>query len=161
MRTWIRRSLLGLAGATIALGGLAACSHRYDAHAWSQMSAEERTKARGKFIDRIASRMELNAEQRAKLDVLAGKLEEQRTALVDHASYPREQVKGLVAGDKFDRAKAQALVNEKTAAVQAKSPEVIAALADFYDSLNVSQQAKVRELMDRRGRGRHHGWWRS
>jgi hypothetical protein len=33
---------------------------------------------------------------------------------------------------------------------------VIAAMADFYDSLKPEQQAKVREFMARRG-GRH-GW---
>lgn len=158
MRPWIRRTLLGLAGATIALGGLAACGHRYDAHAWSQMSAEERARARGKVVERIASRMELNAEQKQKLGVLAGKLEAQRAALVGHASYPREQVKSLVAGEKFDRARAQALVTEKTTALQAGSPEVIAALGDFYDSLTPSQQARVRALMERGGR---HRWWRS
>jgi len=68
---------------------------------------------------------------------------------------PRAAVRGLVAGEKFDRAKAQALVAEKTAALNAASPEVIAALGDFYDSLDATQQAKVRELMDRR-----RGWWR-
>ena len=41
-------------------------------------------------------------------------------------------MQSLVAGDKFDRSKAQALVAEKTAAVGTKSPEVIAALGDFY-----------------------------
>ncbi|MBI5274991.1 MAG: Spy/CpxP family protein refolding chaperone [Burkholderiales bacterium] len=158
MRTWLRRTLLGVLGASIAFGGLAACGHRHDHHGWSKMTTEERARVRDKVIDRIAGRLELNGEQKAKLTVLAGKLEEQRTALVGQNAYPREQAKALVAGEKFDRSKAQALVNEKTAAVQAKSPEVIAALGDFYDSLNAAQQAKVRELMERRGR---HGWWRS
>jgi PleD family two-component response regulator len=57
-------------------------------------------------------------------------------------------MKALVAGDKFDKARAQALVTEKTTAVQTKSPEVIAALADFYDSLNPAQQQKVRDFME-------------
>jgi hypothetical protein len=48
-------------------------------------------------------------------------------------------------------------VGEKMAAVNAKSPEVIAALGDFYDSLAPAQQAKVRDFMEHRG-GR--GWWR-
>ena len=66
-------------------------------------------------------------------------------------------VRGLVAGDKFDRAKAQALVTEKTAALNTGSPEVIAALGDFYDSLNATQQAKVRDFMDRGRRGWRRG----
>jgi protein CpxP len=70
---------------------------------------------------------------------------------------PRADLKALVAGDKFDKTRAQALVTEKTAAISGKSPEVIAAMADFYDSLNPAQQQKVREFMDKRGRWYHRG----
>ena len=70
---------------------------------------------------------------------------------------PRAEIKALVAGDKFDAERAQALVNQKTAALQAGSPEVIAALADFYNSLNPAQQQKVRDFMERRGRWSHRG----
>jgi periplasmic protein CpxP/Spy len=67
---------------------------------------------------------------------------------------PRDEVQSLVAGTSFDRAKAKALVDAKTGAISAKSPELIAAFGDFYDSLRPEQQAKVREFMSR---GRH-GW---
>jgi Spy/CpxP family protein refolding chaperone len=73
------------------------------------------------------------------------------------AKDPRAEIKALVAGDKFDKARAQSLVTEKTTVLQAGSPEVIAALADFYDSLNPTQQQKVRDFMDRRGRWFHRG----
>ena len=68
----------------------------------------------------------------------------------------RADVQSLVAGDKFDRTKAQALLAEKTAALNAGSPAVIAAFGDFYDSLSTAQQAKVRDFMQRR-----RGGWRS
>ena len=58
-----------------------------------------------------------------------------------------------MASDKFDAVKAQAFITDKTSTIQAKSPEVIAALADFYNSLNPAQQQKVRDLMERRS-----GW---
>ena len=50
----------------------------------------------------------------------------------------------------MDRAKAQALVDDKTSAIKTKSPELIAAAADFYDSLNPAQQQQVRDLMSRK-----------
>ena len=59
------------------------------------------------------------------------------------------------SGERFDKARAQALVDEKTHAIRAGSPGTIDALADFYDSLKPEQQAKLREFMDKRGRG---GW---
>ena len=153
MKPWIRRTLLGLFGASVALGALTACGHRYEHHGWNA-SPEEHARWRGKMLDRVASKLELNAEQKAKLAVAADKLHQQRTALRG-ATDPRAEVQKLVAGTKFDRSRAQALVAEKTAAVSAASPEVIAALGDFYDSLNPQQQAKVREFMERR----RHGWW--
>lgn len=64
------------------------------------------------------------------------KLYEQRTALIGQTKDPRAEMKALVATDKFDTAHAQALINDKTAALQTRSPEVIAAMADFYNSLN-------------------------
>jgi Spy/CpxP family protein refolding chaperone len=156
MRNWIRRTLLAAFGATIVLGGLAACGHRSEHQAWGAASAEERAKKREKVIERVASRLDLNADQKAKLGVLADRLQEQRTALMGQGGNPRTEVQALVAGDKFDRAKAQALVSQKTEAIQSKSPQVVAALGDFYDSLNAQQQAKVREFMQ----GRKHGWSR-
>ncbi len=156
MRPWIKRTLFGLFGATIVVGGataLTGCGHRDGRHGWNA-SAEDQARFRGKMIDRVAGKLDLNAEQKAKLGVLADKLQEQRTALKGKTVNPRAEVEALVAGDKFDRARAQALVAEKTAAITGKSPEVIAAAGDFYDSLTPAQQTKVREFMQKRG-----GWW--
>jgi hypothetical protein len=48
--------------------------------------------------------------------------------------------------------RAQALITDKTTVLQSKSPEVIAALALFYNSLNPAQQQKLRDVMDGRSR---------
>lgn len=157
MRPWIRRSLLAAALGAVTLGGLAACGHHHDRHAWNKATPEERAKMRDKIIDRVAGKLDLNAEQKAKLGVLADRLQEQRAALVQQGTDPRAELRSLVAGEKFDRAKAQAFVSQKTEAIQSRSPQVVAALGDFYDSLNPQQQAKVRDYMERGRRG----WWRS
>jgi periplasmic protein CpxP/Spy len=155
MKTWIRRSLYGLFGATIVLGGVTACGHRYEGHHGWHSSAEDGTRLRERMIDRVSDKLDLTADQRQRLVVLADKLQEQRAALKGQTTDPRAEVRALVAGEKFDRARAQALVSEKTTAITGKSPEVIAAAADFYDSLKPEQQAKVREFLQHR-----HGWWR-
>ena len=59
-------------------------------------------------------------------------------------------------GRLFGMANGRIPFDAKTAAVQSKSPELIAAVGDFYDSLRPEQQQKVREFMQR---GRH-GWGR-
>lgn len=151
-----KRTLIGLFGATLLVGGLSACGHHRPDYA-TQLSAEEYAHKRDKVVDKVASRLDLTEDQKKRLAVLGDKLYAQRTALVGQTKDPRAEMKALVAGDKFDAERAQALLNEKTAALNAKSPEVIAALADFYNSLNASQQQKVRDYMDGRGRWFHWG----
>lgn len=151
MTHWIKRALFALFGVTVLVSGLTACGHRsHDMGA--TLSAEEYAQKRDKVVDRAASKLDLNDDQKKRLVTLSDKLREQRIALMGQNKDPRAEVKALVSGDKFDQARALALITEKTTTVQARSPEVIAALADFYDSLNPAQQQKVRDFMDTRGR---------
>lgn len=152
MKTWIKRTLYGVFGASLLAGGLAACGHHREGHHGMHMDAQQSEQWRGKMVERVSSRLELNADQKQRLTVLASKLHEQRVALVGKTTDPRAEFQALVAGDKFDKAKAQAFITEKTAALNGKSPEVLAAAADFYDNLNPAQQQKVREFMQG-GRG--------
>jgi Spy/CpxP family protein refolding chaperone len=152
----IKRTLIGIFGVTLLVGGLTACGHRPHDYGAS-MTAEQYAQKRDKMVDRVASKLDLNEDQKKRLTTLGDKLYEQRTALVGQTKDPRAEMKALVAGDKFDTARAQTLINDKTAALQTKSPEVIAALADFYNSLNPAQQQKVRDYMEGRGRWFRHG----
>ena len=155
MRPWIKRSLIGLFGATILVGGLSACGHHHNGN-W-QMSEEDSAKMRTRMLERAGKELSLDEAQKARLSTLADKLREQRLALLPQGSDPRADMQAFVAGAKFDREKALAFVDAKTGAVKSKSPEVIAAAADFYDSLKPEQQLKVREFMaQRRGWG-HRG----
>jgi periplasmic protein CpxP/Spy len=158
MKTWIKRSLIGLFGASVLFGGIAACSHRHHhhGHAWHQMSEEDAAKLKARLIEKAGSKLELDDAQRAKLSVLADKLREQRNALIGTTTDPRAELRALVSGPSFDRDKARALVESKTTAVQTKSPELIGAMADFYDSLRPEQQARLREYMNG-GRGWRRG----
>lgn len=151
MKPWIKRTLFGLFGASIVIGSLTGCANRHHGYG-ANMSAEQAAQAREKMVSRVASKLDLNAEQKQRLVTLGDKLHAQRVALIGQTNDPRAEFKALMAGDKFDAARAQTLVNEKTTAVQTTSPEVIAALADFFNSLNPAQQQKVRDFMEHRGR---------
>ncbi len=153
MRPWIKRTFIGLFGATVLLGGLTACGHGHHGGGW-QMSEADAQKMRERMIDRVSRELTLDDGQKQRLGVLADKLREQRQALVGNTTDPRAEFQALVTGSTFDRARAQALIESKTNAVRTKSPEVIAAMADFYDSLKPDQQQKVREFMAKR----RHGW---
>lgn len=155
MNIFIKRALIGLFSAAMLAGGLTACGHRPPGLGGDNLSAEQSAQHRSKMVERVSGKLDLNADQKQRLTVLADKLHEQRVALMGQTTNPRAEISALVAGDKFDKARAQALVTEKTTALQAKSPEVIAALAEFYDSLDPAQQQKVRDFMAHRG-----GWFK-
>lgn len=165
MKPWIKRSLAGVFGATVLFGGLAACSQRgpefmgLGGHGPAAMSEADQTQMRARMVERVASRLSLDATQRAKLEALAKTMQEQRQALMGGpgAADPRAELQSVIAGTTFDRSKATALVQSKTTAVQSGSPAVIAAMADFYDSLKPEQQQQVRDFMARGGRGGRHG----
>ena len=152
MKPWIKRTLIGLTSMTVLLGGLAACGHRGDhARGWSD---ERITEVRGKAIEKISGKLELNADQQAKLGVLADQMIASRKAFRGNSD-PRTDIQALIAGDKFDRSKAQQLLDQKLQAAQGNGPQILSAFGDFYDSLNPEQQKQVRERLERRG----HVWW--
>ena len=153
MKPWIKKTLIGFAGATLLVGGLTACGSRgHDDHAG--MSPERVMEMRGKVIERVSDKLDLNAAQKLKLGALADEMIAQRQVMRGDSADPRTELKALVAGDKFDRSRAQTLLTQKTEVVQAGGPKVIAAMAEFYDSLSPTQQAEVRERLDKR-----RGWW--
>jgi periplasmic protein CpxP/Spy len=150
MKSWIKRSLIAISAVGL-IGGLAACgshgSHRGD---WNP---EQVSEMRGKLLDRASSKLDLTDAQKLKLGVLADEMLAARTALRGTGAEPRAELKALIAGSSFDRAGAEKLLASKTQVVQAQSPKVIQAMGEFYDSLNPTQQQKLREFMDKR-RGR-------
>lgn len=154
MKTWIKKTLVTMMGAVFVVGGLSACAG--GGRHGGPMSDADSAARQSKMVEYAGKKLDLNEAQKQRLNVLGDKLREQRASLMGASKDPRADIRALVAGDKMDRAKAQALVDDKTSAVKAKSPELIAAAADFFDSLNPAQQQQVRDLMSRQG-GRR-GW---
>lgn len=118
MKTGTRRIVIALAGAALLLGGLAACGTRGPG-GWSE---ERATEMRGRMVERISDKLHLDAAQKLKLDALASEMQAQRKAFRGDSANPRDDIKALIAGNRFDRGKAQALLDQKTAAVQQQAP---------------------------------------
>lgn len=158
IKTFVRRGasallgvgLLGSVAAFAAAGGDCGPHHR------GPMSDADAAKMGARMVERVGHRLDLDAAQKERLNKLAEVLRAQRKAAVGD-QLPGQQLQALVSGNRFDRAGAQALADARAEAMRKGSPEVIAAAADFYDSLKPEQQAKVREFLQR-GPGRHGGW---
>jgi Spy/CpxP family protein refolding chaperone len=151
-KTWLKRTLLGVAVSTALLGSVAAYSEGAGFHHGpptpEQIAQHEQT-----MLAHVGKKLNLDANQAAKLKALAD------LAIADHAppaagTDPHAKMAALISGAKFDRAGAQTIANEHVAKMQANAPGLINAFGDFYDSLNTTQQAQVRELA-----AHHHGFF--
>ena len=153
MKRWIKRTLVTVLGASALFGGLAAWAHKHHGHGMQAWSEQDAAAMKTRLIEKAGRHLDLDAAQKAKLGVVADAVREQRNALVGNGINPRAELQGLVAGNTFDRARANALIQGKVGALNSKSPAVVTAVADFYDSLQPAQQSKLRDFMNRRGRG--------
>ena len=104
MKTWIKRSLIGIFGTALLFGGLPACSHRH--HPGGKMSEADVDVAqlRERFIGKATRELALDTAQAQRLGLLADALATQRAALMADGGNPRAELQALVAGAQFDLA---------------------------------------------------------
>jgi protein CpxP len=151
-KTWLKRTLLGVAVSTALLGTVAAYSQGAGFH-HGPPTPEQRAQHEAMMLTHIGTKLNLDANQAAKLKVLADLFMSQHTPPVAGTD-PHAAAKALIAGNTFDRAGAQQLLNQHIAKMQTNGPALINATGDFYDSLNATQQQEVRDLA-----AKHHGFF--
>jgi periplasmic protein CpxP/Spy len=96
MKHWIKRSLITLAGVTVVLGGLSACGSRSEhSHGWSDERVAE---VRGKAVTRISNKLELDAPQKQKLELLADEALAARKAMRASSGDPRQELSSIGSG---------------------------------------------------------------
>jgi Spy/CpxP family protein refolding chaperone len=149
-KTWLKRTLLGVAVSASLLGAVAAYSEGTGFH-HGPPSPEQIAQHEQAMLAHLGKKLNLDANQSAKLKALAD------LAIADHtpaagAADPHAKMAALIAGNTFDRAGAQALAAQHVAKIQADAPGLINAFGDFYDSLNATQQQQLRDMA-----AHHHG----
>jgi periplasmic protein CpxP/Spy len=150
MKSWIKRITLVSLGTLVAVTGLAACTHRGFERAHNGITDTELATYRERVIGRATRKLDLDATQQAKLAILFNALAAQRTAL-NRIANTESSMQSLLVSEKFDRKKAQTLVDDFSGTVNLASPTLINATADFYDSLKPEQQATLRRMLGKLG----------
>ena len=150
-KTWLKRTLLGVAVSTALLGSIAAYSAEGTGFHHGPPTPEQIAKHESMMLAHIGKKLNLDSNQAAKLKVLGDLLVAQHTPPAAGTPNPHA---ALIAGNTFDRAGATQLLNQHVAKMQANGPAAITAFGDFFDSLNATQQAQVRELA-----AHHHGFF--
>ncbi|MDO4905587.1 MAG: Spy/CpxP family protein refolding chaperone [Lautropia sp.] len=157
MKAGIKRLVIGFASVAVLAGGLTACcstGHRSWGGGPGGWSDADMAARQEKMVERITDKLDLDADQKTKLNALADAMKEQRKALRGPADDPRAEMNAVIAGTTFDRDKAQGMLDQRVSALQTQGPNVLDKMAEFYDSLTPEQQERVRVKLNKR-----HGWW--
>jgi len=109
---------------------------------------------------RISSRLNLDATQQQKLGDLGTTLIGLRDQWRDTREQRQNELTALLEAPSLDRERAASLLESWHREWAERGPELVAAFADFSDSLSAEQREQLREFIEKR-RGRHgHGWSR-
>jgi hypothetical protein len=104
----------------------------------------------------IAKKLELNEVQKANFENLKKVISEQRQA--SETNKMPEEVKALLSAPVLDQYQALTLFEQKAAKMKESAPIIIAAIANFTDSLSTEQKVKAQEMMEMMEKfGRHRG----
>ncbi|MEW6704039.1 MAG: Spy/CpxP family protein refolding chaperone [Pseudomonadota bacterium] len=148
MRLWFRPAFAGaFFGGLHGFGrhGWHARWHRHQAARWRDPAAWQQ-----RAVQRVGDRLGLDEAQREAFAALLQRLHAQREALRGASDW-RLDLRSLVQDDTFDRWRAEDLLHARVQALREQGPQVIAALAGFYDRLDARQQQAVRQWLDRWG----------
>ena len=100
-------------------------------------------------MNKVTSDLALNESQSAKLETLKDEVLKAREAMNQRREDSRDSINVLLQQPTLDRNQVLRLVEGHTEVVNQQAPAVVAALGDFYDSLNPEQQAQLREKLQK------------
>lgn len=113
---------------------------------------------RGHMIEHIGERLALTTDQEGKLDSVFKEMRDMRREMMRNRRESMEQISELLNAPVLDQQAALELFTAKVNTVEQRAPGIIAAIADFADSLTPQQKEEVREMMQQRIE--RHGYYR-
>ncbi len=99
------------------------------------------------ITQRVGSKLDLNEEQLGRLEVFAGTLQGMRNERQDHRVAMKNDVTELLSAPALDRDRAMALIDERYQSMGDSKQSVVDAFADFSDSLEPEQRARLAEMI--------------
>lgn len=142
--TKLKKIITGIVVSIVTLGGLIACTGP---------SHHERFAKGGEFMTK---RLGLDEEQKSKMKLL---FETIKAEVQEYkSSQPKQQIIALLAEPELDQSEALAMFEQRSNRIRESAPTVIAAIADFTNSLDDNQRTQLQEILEKgRPHGRHFG----
>ncbi|MCP4408226.1 MAG: periplasmic heavy metal sensor [Gammaproteobacteria bacterium] len=138
---------LGLIGLVSACGHRGWCGHG-PGHWHTGDHADE-------IVEIISDRLELTTDQTSKLGEVQNRFRALRDEIHEQRSTHRQEILALLTAPQLDRQKAMEMVVSRLRSIEQQTPEIIAVVADFSDSLSPDQKQQVEEFVT--ARSRRHG----
>ena len=140
--------------AVLLIAGSSGVVYAISRHGDWHMSPDEKVE----FVTERATRqLDLDSQQQQNFSALASLV----TEIVEEARASRQEnldeVFQLLDEPSLNQGRALELVQQKTALVNDRAPEVIASLAIFLDSLNAEQKQELRDFVEHHRDHRHGG----
>ena len=146
-----KRIIFFLIGGALLTATVVACNHGMHFG-----TAEERGEW---MVQKVSKELELNSIQQDKLVKLKNEFLSLRKELRDDRAQLRTDALAMLQQPTLDRDKANAMVSGQLATVNARSPAIIDAVANFYDSLDDTQRNEIREFIQHKIEHRYHRHW--
>lgn len=130
------------------MGAAAGCGHR---HASPEQRADH-------IVEKIKDKLDLNEEQTSKLVIAKNEVLRTRQEMKAQRNQTHTDFFELLEQPKLDQGRILSMVKDKTQTVNEKAPEIVVAVAGFYDSLTPEQQKTLREKIKEKMEHRKHSW---
>ena len=107
--------------------------------------------------EKVTKKLDLNETQIINLKSLTDELITAAKEAKAHKQGTHQELEALFSQPTLNQTRLQELVQEKTSRINDAAPNIIAAFAVFYDSLNAEQQAILLEKL-KKCKDDHRGW---
>ena len=106
---------------------------------------------------KISKKLDLDEAQTTRLAALKQVIKAVHDSHHASKQQHRSDFMDLLSAPRLDQQQALSLIGGHTAFVNDNAPQVVTAMAAFYDSLRPDQQQQLRDKIQRHHHGRHHG----
>ena len=143
-----KRTIIYMTGIALLTTSIIACNRG---------TAEERGE---RMVQKVTEKLELTETQQARLSEVKNEFLEMRKTMRSNREQTQTDIQAMLKQPTLDRNKANSIVNQHIETIHSRSPAIIDAIGNFYDSLDDAQRAELREFIEDKMENHHgrHSW---
>ena len=109
-----------------------------------------------RMVEKVTEELELTAIQQDRLSEVKNEFLDMRKTIQSNREQTKTDIQAMLKQPTLDRNKANSIVNQHIETIHSRSPAIIDAIGNFYDSLDDTQRAELREFIEDKME-HHHG----